>query len=63
MLVSPAGYAAVQSQAEPKPRRNLMKTIVFALIAALLALSLVTPASAFDDKTFWAQQRLNGGGG
>jgi hypothetical protein len=40
-----------------------MKTIAFALIAGLLALSLVTPASAFDPQTFWERQQLNGGGG
>jgi hypothetical protein len=40
-----------------------MKTIAFALIAVLLALSLVTPASAFDPKEFWEQQERNGGGG
>lgn len=40
-----------------------MKTIALALIALSIALGLVSPASAFDSKTFWQQQENNGGGG
>ena len=36
-----------------------MRTIVAALIALSVVVGLVTPAGAFDPKTFWEQQERN----
>jgi hypothetical protein len=36
-----------------------MRIIVAALIATIVVLSLVAPASAFDPQTFWEQQERN----
>jgi hypothetical protein len=37
-----------------------MRTIIGTLIALTVVLGVVTPASAFDAKTFWEQQERNG---
>jgi hypothetical protein len=38
-----------------------MRIIVAALIALIIVLGLVAPASAFDPKTFWEELETRGG--